>query len=262
MSVQFADKTWQELEEAIRQGALVLLPVGTIEEHGPHLPVSTDWVIARRVAEAVAEALRDEIPVLVMPAYWAGYSAREMARWPGTIRVQPETVIAVLFDICSSLIDMGFRKLVVIDCHGHHSGILNVVARKVADAHGVYMPVTSPARMSAEAFQRVRRSAQGGAIHAGEWETSLMLHFGEPVDMSKATAEDIMRYHSEFVAGDNFCGQSLVFWSTWGLQRSKTGVYGDPTVASAQTGKVIMEAIVERYCRFLREFCAQADESK
>ena len=254
MSIYFANKSWPQLQEAVERNALILLPVGTIEEHGPHLPVSTDFTIATRVAAAVAEVVRDEMPVLVMPAFWSGYSTKEMARWPGTVRVQPETLIALLFDVCSSLIEMGFRKIVILDCHGHHGGILNVVVRKIADAHGVYIALTSPARMSAEAFQRVRRSPQGGAIHADEWETSLMLHFGEPVDMSRATDEDVMRYHSEFVAGDNFCGQSLVFWSTWGLQRSKTGAYGDPTVASAETGRVIMEAIVERYRCFLREF--------
>ena len=259
MSIYFADKSWPQLQEAIEKRTLILLPVGTIEEHGPHLPVFTDAAIATRVAAAVAEAVRNEMPVLAMPTFWSGYSTKEMARWPGTIRVQPETLIALLFDVCSSLIEMGFRKIVILDCHGHHSGILNVVARKIADAHSVYVALTSPAKMSAEAFLRVRRSPQGGAIHADEWETSLMLYFGEPVDMSRATDEDIMRYHSEFVAGDNFCGQSLVFWSTWGLQRSKTGVYGDPTVASAETGKVIMEAIVDGYRRFLREFYEKTD---
>lgn len=259
MSIYFSDQSWPQLQSAVSQDTLILLPVGTIEEHGPHLPVSTDCAIATHVAAAIAESVRGEIPVLVMPTVWSGYSTKEMSRWPGTIRVQPETLIAMLFDVCSSLVGMGFRKLVVLDCHGHHSGILNVVARKVADAHGVYMALTSPAKMSAEAFRRLRRSPQGGAIHAGEWETSLMLHFGEPVDMAHATADDVMRYHSEFVAGDNFCGQNLVFWSTWGLQRSETGVYGDPTVAAAETGHAILEAIVEKYGRFLREFYAKSD---
>jgi len=81
-----------------------------------------------------------------------------------------------------------------------------------------------------------------------------MLHISDLVKMDQATNEDIMRYHSEFVPGDNFTGSSPVFWSTWGLQASQTGVYGDPTVASKETGRQILEAIVEKTVRFLREF--------
>lgn len=254
MSYYFADQSWPQLKDAIARDTLLLLPVGTVEEHGPHLPVSTDTVIATRVAQAIAEATAGDPPLLVMPTVWTGYSSKEMTRWPGTIRVQPETLIAMLGDVCASLVEMGFLKIVILDCHGHHSGILNVVARKIADSHGVYLAVTSPARMSAAAFRQIRRSEQGGAIHAGEWETSLMLHFGEPVDMARATNVDVMRYHSEFYAGDSFTGDNLVFWSTWGLQPSQTGAYGDPTVATAETGAAVMAAIVERYGRFLREF--------
>ena len=76
----------------------------------------------------------------------------------------------------------------------------------------------------------------------------------EVVDLSKATSEDIMRYQSEFVAGDNFEGSQKVTWSTWYLQPSVQGIYGDPLVASAETGKVIMEAALEVGARFLMEF--------
>jgi creatinine amidohydrolase len=109
--------------------------------------------------------------------------------------------------------------------------------------------------MSRDEFVAIRKSVQGGAIHGGEWETSLLLHLSpEVVDMSKATNEDIMRYHSDFVAGDTFSGRQRVGWSTWFLQPSKTGTYGDPTVASAETGKIIMDAAVANGVRFLKEY--------
>ncbi len=114
--------------------------------------------------------------------------------------------------------------------------------------------ILSPARLSAEAFNAVRRSEQGGAIHGGEWETSLLLHISpEVVDMSRAVAEP-MRYRSDFVAGDGFMGSQRVTWSTWYLQQSESGIYGDPTVATAETGRAIMEAVVAEGARFLREF--------
>ena len=262
MSIYFKDLTWPELQEAADRKTIVLLPIGTVEEHGKHLPVSTDEVIATQVAKEVAEAAAEEIPVLVMPTIWTGYSVKQMTRWPGTIRVEPETLIALTVDVCSSLIDSGFGRIVVVSSHGNHTGILRVVARKVADKHGVHVVLTNPAAMAAEAFSRIRKSEAGGAIHAGEYETSLMLHFGQPVDMSKATDEDHFNYHSEFVPGDNFVGGSKVYWSTWGLQESQTGAYGDATCASAETGQQLMEAIVGNYVKFLRGFWEHDEQSR
>ncbi|NPV54293.1 MAG: creatininase family protein [Firmicutes bacterium] len=252
----FAERSWPELKEAIEKNTLIILPVGTIEEHGMHLPVETDAAIAEAVARRIGEALKDEIPLLIMPTVWTGYSAKEMTRWPGTIRVRPRVLTDMLFDVCSSLIEMGFKKIVILDCHGHHSGILNVVAREIADTYGVYMAITAPAAMSAEGYGKIRRSVVGGSIHGGEWETSLMLHLGRNVNMDRATDEDIMRYHSEFLPGDNFVSGKKVFWSTWGVQQSKTGIYGDPTVASKETGEQIMRFIVDNYVKFIREFYA------
>jgi creatinine amidohydrolase len=108
--------------------------------------------------------------------------------------------------------------------------------------------------LAAERFSEIRKSGRGGSIYGGEYETSLMLYLGEPVDMDQAIDEDIMRYHSDFIAGDNFVGGQKVFWSTWGLQKSKTGIYGDPTVATAETGRQLLEAMVANGVAFAREF--------
>jgi creatinine amidohydrolase len=255
MSVYFADQSWPQLEQAIEANTLILLPVGQTEEHGRHLPVSTDAALASAVALQLAEALVAQgVPTLAMPTVWSGYSTKEMTRWPGTIRVRPQVLTDLVFDICGSLIEMGFRKLIVLDLHGHHAGLLRVVVRQIADAYDVHMALVSPATLSAEGFNKIRKSGRGGASHGGEWETSLMLYLGEPVDMTQATDEDVLRTHSDFVAGDGFMGGGKVFWSTWGLQQSKTGIYGDPTVASAETGKAIMEGIVSSAAAFAKEF--------
>jgi creatinine amidohydrolase len=88
-----------------------------------------------------------------------------------------------------------------------------------------------------------------------------VLHISpEVVDMAEATSEDAMRYHSDFVAGDTFLGRQRVAWSTWYLQPSRTGIYGDPTVADAGTGRVILDAAVRNGARFLAEFHGQTVE--
>ena len=254
MSLLFRDQTSPGLARAIERGALVILPVGTTEEHGPHLPVDTDARIAEACGMAIGEELAGEVPVLVMDTVRYGYSMRVMKRWPGTVVVRTRTFMDYVFDVCASVLEMGFGKLALLDCHGHHSGLLSTVNREVCDAFGTATAIISPARLSAEVFNEVRQSGQGGSIHGGEWETSLVLAISpEVVDMDAAVAEP-MRYRSDFIAGDNFKGRQRVTWSTWYLQQSESGIYGDPTVATRETGEVIMEAVVGEGTRFLREF--------
>jgi creatinine amidohydrolase len=257
MSLLFRDQTSPQINEHIERQSLLILPIGTTEEHGPHLPVDTDARIAEACGERLGAALATDTPVLVMDTIRYGYSMRIMERWAGTIIVRTRAFMDYVFDVCKSVLDMGFDKLVVVDCHGNHGGPLKTVSRELCDACDKSIAIISPARLSAEAYNAVRKSAQGGSIHAGEWETSLILHISpEVVDMSLATDVDAMRYHSDFVAGDSFTGSQKVVWSTWYLQESETGVYGDPTVACAETGRVIMDAVVAEGARFLREFHA------
>ena len=253
MSILFGDLTSSELGAAAERKTVLLLPVGQTEEHGPHLPVSTDTVIAERAARDTAERLVGSVPVLVLPTVAYGYSAKAMSRWPGTIRVRTRVMMDLLLDVCTSVIEMGFRKVVLLSGHGHHHGICRVVVREVADATGVHIALSEPARMVGDFFASIRKSGPGGAIHGGEYETSLALHLGLPVDLSRVDARDVFRSPSDFVAGDSLSGGGKVFWSTWGLQQSEQGIYGDPTVASAETGRRLWEKIIERTAAFVEE---------
>ena len=254
MSFYFGDKTWEEIRDYIDRDGLIILPVGTTEEHGRHLPVETDSRIATEFARAIGESLEKEIPLLIMPTVWSGYSPKSMLKWPGTMALRPQVFIDMIHDICASLAQMGFHKIVMLDCHGQHAPMLNVVTKLIADEYGVYMAVTSPLTMSAEEFNKVRRSERGGVLHACEWETSVMLACTDKVKMDKAVSCDTMRVHSDFVSGVSAMGGQKVTWSTWGLQDSKTGVYGDPTVATAEMGAFIMKAALENYRKFLLEY--------
>jgi creatinine amidohydrolase/Fe(II)-dependent formamide hydrolase-like protein len=83
-----------------------------------------------------------------------------------------------------------------------------------------------------------------------------MLYLGARVQMDRAHAEDVFRHHSEHFPGDGFAGSKAAFWSTWGIQRSTTGIYGDPTVADAEFGRQVFETAVDNLCSFLREYHA------
>jgi creatinine amidohydrolase len=260
MSYLFRDQSWPMMQEHIDKKSLLILPVGTTEEHGPHLPVDTDARIAEAYGHGLAQALEGELPVLLMDTIRYGYSMKIMRQWPGTIIVRSRVFMDMIFDICRSALDMGFDKLAILDCHGHHGGALNMVSRELCDATDKAVAVISPATLSREAYAKVRQTPPGGSIHACEWETSLVLHLNpEVVDMSKATDEDMMRYHSEFVAGDGFTGGQKVTWSTWYLQASKSGISGAPLAATAEMGRVIMDGAVTTGARFLKEYWNMRD---
>jgi len=254
VSIHFAEKTSEELARLAAENATVLIPVGILEQHGPHLPVNCDVLIAERVATAAAERLVGRLNVLVLPPVWTGYTALLLQKWAGTVRVPPRVFTDVIKNVCLSLLDTGLRRILCVNGHGQHPALLETAAREVADETGAYLAFADVAKMAGAAFAKVRRSAPGGAIHGGEFETSLMLHL-EPtlVDMTKATSQDMFRAATDLLPGDGFAGSKEYFFSTWGRQESTTGLYGDPTVASAATGETVFEAAVDKCCQIIEE---------
>jgi creatinine amidohydrolase len=113
--------------------------------------------------------------------------------------------------------------------------------------------VTQPHTFVVPTFAKIRKSKLGGASHSGEYETSMLMHFGYPIDLTGTDDRDVVRVCNEWVAGD-MAGSGKVSWSTWALQTTDSGALGDPTCASAETGKACKDAIVEEYSRFLRFF--------
>jgi len=235
-----------ELKSLLAQNPLAVLPVGQIEEHGPHLPVDTDCVIASACARAAAERLGERAPVLLMEPIKYGYSGQTMTRWPGTMQVGMDTVRDYVYDVCASLADMGVRKIVIVDGHGHHAALLELVARRLADEKQVAPAILSPAGLAAEALKRSARGGPEGTCHAGEFETSLMLFLRpDSVDMAAAADEPLLQERRP---------PSGVFWSTWERQPTKSGIYGKPTLATAENGRAFFKAMVANAAEFMEKY--------
>lgn len=255
MSFYFSEKTWPELKEYVDKNALIILPVGEIEEHSLYLPVDCDARIAKNLCAEIAEELAEEIPVLVLPTVWSGYTPKTVGKWPGAMRLAPQVFSEMIYGICASIAEMGFSKLFMLDCHGQHNPMLNLAIKRIADDYGYYYSAATPVAFSREAFNAVRKSAHGGCSHAGEWETSLILHYSpELVKQDKFTDVDIMKYRSKFVAGDACYGGQNVIWSSFGIESPMYGALGDPTQASAETGRIIVKAVRKNAREFLLEY--------
>lgn len=260
MSIYYHDHTYEEIAEAAEKNTLIILPVGQIEQHGPHLPVVTDTRIATETARAVAEKIQGDIPVLVMPTVWTAYSVRQVDHWPGLISFrEPEPMIQMIYDILASLVKNGFKKIVIINAHGNNPAILELAVRKIGSDYNVFTAITRVLAMSKTIGGKVRKSKEGGCGgHAGEAETALMLYLApELVKLDRATNKDTIKYHNRFFPGDIYSeipGQLKLYWSTWGVVRSESGVYGDPTVATAETGRLLFEEIIKNYSEFIPEY--------
>jgi creatinine amidohydrolase len=231
MSFYFRDQSWVHIQEHLDRRSLLILPVGTTEEHGPHLPVESDTMIGEGFGRVIGEELarRNEIPFLVMRTVVYGYSMGCVQDFPGTISVRPNIVEEYVFDIVDSLCRMGFSKVVILGCHGNHDGILRNVMRRIVDKYGVYIGVVSPLGMSD--YKKLKKDPDGD-IHAGESETSLIWalqpHTVKPEMFDKI--DHINLDHS-----------LLGPVSTWGLQDTQMGSFGDPTYASKELGEKILE---------------------
>jgi creatinine amidohydrolase len=257
MSIFLQDKTWPQIKAAIEAGTVLLLPLGQTEQHGQHLQTGCDTIIADRVAQAVAQKINPEIPTLVMPSIPYGYVPKSVTEWPGTFRIGWETMVRYIADVCCSAIEMGFRKLVIVSTHGPHGDVARLAARDVFDRTGIGVVVSMPHGVVAKRFAAFRKSKLGGTSHACEYETSLLMHFGYPVDVSKTDDRDSVKVVNEWIAGDMLGGSGKVSWSTWALQMSETGTYGDPSCATPETGRKTFEAIIDEYCKLLRFVQAQ-----
>ncbi|MBE1536655.1 mycofactocin biosynthesis peptidyl-dipeptidase MftE [Actinomadura algeriensis] len=213
-----AGAAWPQVEN----GAAVLVPVGSTEQHGPHLPLSTDTVIARAVAERAADAL--DGPVLVAPALPYGASG-EHAGFPGTISIGRDALELVLVEIVRSLA-LWAGRVVFVNGHGGNAAALDAAA----------------GRMRAEGHDAgwVGCGVPGADAHAGFTETSIMLYLApELVRESRAVAGDtrpIAELMPELVAR----GVRAV---------SPSGVLGDPAGASAERGRELVDAMAAAAAR-------------
>jgi len=248
MTTNFSELRSPQVKDAADRNAALLLPVGQIEEHGPHLPIHTDLFIARRLCEETVKNLSGDPTAYVLEAVPYGYSQHVIKRWPGTFVLSQQTVIDTLKSVCVSLADMGFRKIVLVNAHGNHDGVAKVAVRDVADQSGIGVAIVTSYALCSDVMEEHGRAGPGGSCHAGEFETSVMLHLApELVDLSAANDSDKLVQVSPY-------SSSQAFVSPCTRQRSESGTYGDPTVATKDLGRRLFEKMVDETAKFTRYY--------
>jgi creatinine amidohydrolase len=221
---------------AERGGALAVLPVGSLEQHGPHLPVITDtrtaWEISIRAARLAAGAM----PVLVLPGMWTGMSEHHLP-FGGTISLNFAEFRGVISGVARSLKAIGFGRLLIVNGHGGNIDPLSVAARELAVEYGLPIVSCTPWMVAAEAVAGILEKQKGPA-HACEAETSVMLAM-TPDTVRVDKLDEAVQQAPPAVKGRAGYGR---FWS-FSERAPITGTIGDPRAGTAAKGERLLDAM-------------------
>ena len=250
--VRLEELAWPEVREYLTRRDVVLFPVGATEQHGWHLPLGTDAMVAERLAIDAAKVTA----TLVAPALYYGWSPHHMA-YPGTVSLRPESMAAVVDDVCRSLVKHGFHKIIIVNGHRQANlPPLQIAAARIREETGAYVAIADPFYVAELAGRRLRRSAPGGIGHADELETATMMVLRpELVQMEKAVRNvpPERRFHQP----DPYVEADRVFVpSTTADMRARggeSGVVGDPTVASQEQGAEYYRCLLANLVDFIHE---------
>lgn len=239
-SVILEDLTWMDAEKALKEYEVVLIALGArTKEHGPHLLLKNDYVMAEYLKERVIE----EVPVIVLPTLQYGYYPAFL-EYPGSISIQTETFKNIIVDICRSMNGYGIKKFYVLN-----TGVSTLrplaQAKEELDKNGIFLEYLNILKVDENLPPGLMK--QEGGTHADEGETSMMLYIApETVDMSKAVKDYDSRPNRRGLTRDPEGEEHY----------SPTGIWGDPTLATREKGRIIVENTVSAIVKQVKKLIA------
>ncbi len=255
MKYRFEEFSWPEIGDAVAQNRVAVLPVGTVEQHGPHLPLVTDVLTAAEMSRCAVERIPEQA-ILLPPVYYS-FNEHHMD-FPGTIAIQGETVIRYVTDIGVSLARHGFRKVLLVNGHGSNIPFLDISARNITNQTEAICAMVSWWSLVPKGIMSKLRESEypGGMAHGCELETSVLLYLRPDLVQFEKAERDIRFKSSEFFYWDLERPSPVVF-QEWFSRYSKTGTVGDPTKATKAKGEEFVSAVVDRLIRLIQEFRAR-----
>ncbi len=243
---KYRELTRLEMEQVDKEHTIILIPVGALEQHGNQAPLGTDDIIAEAMVEYLDKALEEagepDFPMLVFPLIPVGLST-EHRNFCGSVTLRPDTYYHLLYDICVSLAHHGFKKIAFLICHGGNAPIIQVLSRELRSELGI-----SPFMLSSGAFSHpdVKATVSEGNIwdfHGGEMETSMVMAVDESLVKLETSEAGIPTAfadnHTLLPYGSVSIGWVSEDWKT--AEGKPIGIGGDPSGATAEKGRIILE---------------------
>ena len=243
--------TWPEVKQLKPATKIVVLPLGSFEQHGPHLPLTTDTDLVTAVARGVERARPKK--VLCLPTLWPGHSTHHLF-FPGTLSVSQLPYIQLVIELCRSIAGMGAKKVFLLNGHGGNDVPLRAALRELkTEFPKVKFVFASYWSIAAARIKAVRESGPGGLGHACEMETSLMLHLHPERVKLKRARRDGPKHTDPYRRADMLYGRPVYFVNEF-HEVTKTGTVGHPELATAEKGKKFFDGIVEEVTTFVDHF--------
>ena len=241
--VKLEEMTWREIKEAMGKGKkTVIVPIGSIEQHGPHLPEGTDAFAGDVLGEEIAKRLGN---ALVAPTIRPGCSGHHMG-FPGTITLSPETLMRTIKEVCASLAFHGFENIVLLPTHGGNFAPVSAVAPEIARELDINLVALADLNeligLMTKVMQEFGVSPEEAGAHSGAAETSLMLAY-RPELVRKEWIEK--GYMGKFVTSTLLSRGLKAF--------SPIGVLGDPSKASKEAGEKMIQVLADVYAERIRK---------
>ena len=253
----WADLRWPEFEELDKEKTVVIVPVGSIEQHGPHLPISTDSNLVTEIGINAAKNLQGKLDVLVTPTVWAGFSPHHMA-FPGAISLSANLFSDLLNEICNCIYHHGFKRILLMNSHGGNATFLKIASARMGDK--------SDCIVGALCYWDLVKTKLSDVVedgprfipgHGGEFETSLqMILASDLVEESLVSEAEVT---TEIIQAQ--CSSAIYSYRPMKYLTSK-GQLGNSSKATKEKGTKILSTILQELEEFLIDFSTWPIPSK
>lgn len=245
---------WDQLTspetDALERKIPVILPIAATEQHGAHLPLATDRMIGEHFCRQIDRQLPND--VLILPTVAVGCSEHHMG-FSGSLTLTHQTFMAQVEEIIRSVIHHGFCNIIILNSHGGNQGTGTVITEKLGyrfpDVNLVFVTWW---KIAIEALIPLNESGPGGAGHAGEFETSLMMVIAPELVKNQEIKKGGNQSIFDWAEGDMLRGPKAGFYRTM-KEMTLNGVFGDPTFASKEKGRKITKVVTEALVKMIRD---------
>lgn len=254
MLIKWGELNYNEFNQ-YRKSASVVINFASMEQHSLHLPVGTDAIIGKAVTEQAAQL--SSSPNLLLPQVCYGYSPHHRFA-PGYITISQSTLVEYAYEICESVIQNGFRQLFIVNSHGGNQAYLSTVVNEIGEKYGNKFSLIELCYwdIAGDRIKEIRETTLGGTGHAGEFETSIMMH------LYPELVREEMIVESPLVPGDPWFQRDLTGYKKYQKftnfnEVNPEGHVGQPHRANPKKGELFFQSVTEELAKFIDYFRLQ-----